>query len=300
MPPLAGGQGICSDSTWLSSGRKTRVPISTPRPGSPPAPTTESEEKRSNQPCKTRKRNPFSPKIMKSKSILLFLGHSSFDSEATQFTRLPIIIIVKALSLAPASFTNFLTDRELKRLPGLSLGRGEQVARASSLLLPGAWLQGSRKISKSPRICAATEGSRPALNKPRQAQAEPASWSSLLRAPHGPGARDASLLPQVRGVDSLQTGRAPAAPPTEKEKGPGRARRGGWGRRQPSGAGRERRRRPGHVGAGGVVYALTEARGGRRRALLGDRARSAVERVPPGTGSRAFHRSRPAGLVLPW
>ena len=41
MPPLAGGQGICSDSTWLSSGRKTRVPVSTPRPGSPPAPTTE-------------------------------------------------------------------------------------------------------------------------------------------------------------------------------------------------------------------------------------------------------------------
>ena len=90
---------------------------------------------------------------------------------------------------------------------------GELVAQASGLLLPGIWLQGSRKISKSPQIGAATEGSSPALNKPRQAQAEPASRSFLLREPPGPGARDASLGSQSRGVVSLQrTGRRPSPP----------------------------------------------------------------------------------------
>lgn len=57
-----------------------------------------------------KKKNPFFPKIMKSKSILLFLGRSSYYSEAAQFNRL--LFIVKVLVLAPASFTNFHTDRE--------------------------------------------------------------------------------------------------------------------------------------------------------------------------------------------
>ena len=116
MPPLSGSQGIYSDSTWLSSGSKARVPISTLRPVSPPAPTTETEEGKNNQPCK-KKKNPFFPKIMKSKSILLFLGRSSYYSEAAQFNRL-LFIVVKVLVLAPASFTNFHTDRERKHLPG--------------------------------------------------------------------------------------------------------------------------------------------------------------------------------------
>ena len=103
---------------------------------------------------------------------------------------------------------------------------GERVAQASGLLLPGVWLQGSHRISKSPRIGAATEGSSPALNKPRQAQAEPASRSFLLREPPGPGARDASLWPQIRGVVSFQrTGRGPSPPP-EKEKGAGKGAEG--------------------------------------------------------------------------
>lgn len=119
MPSLSGSQGICSDSTWLSSGSKIRIPISTLRPVSPPAPTTETEEEKNNQPCKIqkkKKKNPF--KIMKSKSILLFLGRSSYYSEAAQFNRL-LFIVVKALALSPASFTNFHTNRERKRLPGI-------------------------------------------------------------------------------------------------------------------------------------------------------------------------------------
>lgn len=56
MPPLSGSQALCSDSTWLSSGSKTRVPISTLRPVSPPAPTTETEEEKNNQPCKIQKK----------------------------------------------------------------------------------------------------------------------------------------------------------------------------------------------------------------------------------------------------
>ena len=55
---------------------------------------------------------------MKSKSILLFLGHSSYYSEAAQFNRL-LFLVVKVLVLSPASFTNFHIDRERKRLPGL-------------------------------------------------------------------------------------------------------------------------------------------------------------------------------------
>lgn len=56
MSPLSGSQGICSDSTWLSSGSKIRIPISTLRPVSPPAPTTETEEEKNNQPCKIQKK----------------------------------------------------------------------------------------------------------------------------------------------------------------------------------------------------------------------------------------------------
>lgn len=79
MPPLSGNQGICSDTARVSSSRAATVPIATPRPVSPPVPTMESEEERNSQPCKTqKKRNPFFPKIMKSKNILLLLGHSSF------------------------------------------------------------------------------------------------------------------------------------------------------------------------------------------------------------------------------
>lgn len=107
MSPLSGNRGICSHRRWGSSGNKTRAPICTPRPASPPAATTESEEERNHQPRKTQKRNPLSPEIMESKSILLLLGNfSPYDSEATQFNRVPIIIIK-----VPASFfTNFQTD----------------------------------------------------------------------------------------------------------------------------------------------------------------------------------------------
>lgn len=67
--------------------------MSTPGLGSPPAATTESGEERNHQPRKTQKRNPFSPEIMKSKSILLLLGNfSPSDSEATQFNSVPIIM----------------------------------------------------------------------------------------------------------------------------------------------------------------------------------------------------------------
>lgn len=135
MSPLSGSQGICSDSTWLSSGSKIRIPISTLRPVSPPAPTTETEEEKNNQPCKIqkKKKNPF--KIMKSKSILLFLGRSSYYSEAAQFNR-HLFIVVKVLALSPASVTNFHTNRERKRLPGLHpwTANGSRRLPASSSL----------------------------------------------------------------------------------------------------------------------------------------------------------------------
>lgn len=131
----------------------------------------------------------------------------SYDSEATPFNRVPITGIIKALGLAPASLPSFHTDRELERLPGLTLGRGEQVARASSRLLPGAWFQGSRKISKSPRIRAVTEASSLALNKPRQAQAEPALGPPSCAHSRAPGLETRVSCPRsVESPRSRETG----------------------------------------------------------------------------------------------
>lgn len=157
---------------------------------------------------------------MKSKSILLFLGHSSYYSEAAQFNR-HLFLVVKVLVLSPASFTNFHIDRERKRLPGLHPWTANWSRRLPASSSLGFGSKAPAKSRNPPQIGAATEGSSPALNKPRQAQAEPASRSFLLREPPGPGARDASLGPQIRGVVSLQrTGRRPSPPP-EKEKGAG-------------------------------------------------------------------------------
>lgn len=164
---------------------------------------------------------------MKSKSILLLLGNSSlYDSEATQFNRVSITVTMKVLGPAPASFRNFLADREHKRLPALTLGRGEQVARAPA---PSSRSLAARlpQNLEIPRLCAVTEGSSPALNKPRQAQAEPVSGSSLLRAP--PGAGDASLPPKMPAAGAPQTQGARALPPPAEGKGPGGERRAAGG-----------------------------------------------------------------------
>lgn len=222
---------------------------------------------------------------MKSKSILLLLGHfSPYDSEATQFNRVPIIIIE-----VPASFTNFQTDREHKRLPALTVARGEHVARASSPLLPGAWLQGSRKISKYPRICAVIEESSPALNKPRQAQAEPASGSSSCA--HHPAPGRGTQLSSPRPPKSARPRRVGRWRPGHLKRERARwrkARRGG--RCQPAPAsGRGRCRRRGHVEGGGARCPRP-----RRGALEGDRASSAVGPVRPPRGpGRASRCPRP-------
>lgn len=162
----------------------------------------EYEEERNNQPCKTQKRNPFSPEIMKSKGILLLLGNSLCDSEATQFNRVSIIII-KVLRLVPASF--FTNLHRLENSSVYLRSPLDAVSRSCGLPAPSCRGLGSKAPAKSrnPRLCAVTERSSPAVNKPRQAQAEPASGSSLRCAPPGPGAGDASLPPEIRGVGAL-------------------------------------------------------------------------------------------------
>lgn len=105
---------MCSGLTWVSSSSETTA-LSALQEQSPPAPTMECEEERKEPAVqKTQKRNPFSPEIMKSKSSLLQLRNSLCDSEATQFNRVSIIIIIitiKVLGLAPASFlTNLHAD----------------------------------------------------------------------------------------------------------------------------------------------------------------------------------------------
>lgn len=226
----------------------------------------------------------------------------SYDSEATPFNRVPITGIIKALGLAPASLPSFHTDRELERLPGLTLGRGEQVARASSRLLPGAWFQGSRKISKSPRIRAVTEASSLALNKPRQAQAEPALGPPSCAHSRAPGLETRVSCPRsVESPRSRETGGQHSLHLKRKRAQVGPEGPVGGGA-SPRRMGRGRCRRLCHVE--GVGCARCPRPGARRpSALLGDRAHPATGQVPscPESGSPGrLHRCCPPGLVLPW
>lgn len=169
-PPPRGSR-ICCGLTWVSSGSKARAPVSTPRPAARLRPRC--SERKKAPAGQTRRRNPFSPETVQSKSILLLLGNSSlYDSEATQLNRVSRMIVIKVLrpALPPSSPTFPQADT-----PGVTcapLGRTRGAGRGLRPPPPRVWRRGSGKISKSPGS-AWSRREAPAPNKPRQAQRRP-------------------------------------------------------------------------------------------------------------------------------
>lgn len=231
------------------------------------------------------KKEPFlSPEIMKSKSILLLLGnYSPYDLEATQFNRasiIIIIIIIKTFGLVLASFSNFHTENTSVYLRSPRTGRAGRAgfqpppSRGLAARLP-------QHLEIPPDLrdhCGKEAGS----DKPRQAQAEPASGPPSCAHHPGPGREKPLARPDPGSQLAPGTGRRHLL--HQKRK---RAR---WGKEERVGAaparaglGWRRSGRRAHVG--GWVCSLPEARAAASGRAAGQWRAPGRGAGFPGTGS---------------